>query len=227
MNYIVANWKSNKKFDEVWVWFDEFGKQYQPRPEHEIVVAPPFPFVFEASKKLKELDLDRVSLGVQDVSPFPFGAYTGAVSVGMVAEVVNYAIVGHSERREYFHETHQEIANKVEQLHEAGVMPILCVDAPYAREQIAALRKEDLDKLIVAYEPLEAIGSGTPQEPEEVKRVVDEIAEYLPESTPILYGGSVKPDNAHIYLGIEGVNGLLIGGASLDPGKFATLAKQA
>ena len=227
MKYIVANWKSNKKFEDVWLWFDGFKQFFYPVEGEEIVLAPSFPYLYEAQKKKLELGLTQLKLAAQDISPFPFGAYTGAVSAEMLKGVVNYAIVGHSERRAYFHETNQEIANKVHQLHEQAITPILCVDADYAKEQIRSLEQTDVSNLIVAYEPLSAIGSGKPQEPEEVKKVVAEIAELLEKETPILYGGSVNPDNAHSYLKLESVSGLLVGGASLDPEKFAKLAGKA
>ncbi len=225
MNYIVANWKSNKTFDEVWSWFDDFAQEFRYEEGKTTIVAPSFPFLFEAKKKIDELGLE-ISLSSQDVSGFPFGAYTGAVSSGMLKEVVEYAIVGHSERREYFHETDQEIANKVRQLQEAGIKPILCVDEPYAQSQMAALDSNAGKDLIVAYEPLEAIGSGKPQEPELVKKVVDNILNVMGDVV-VLYGGSVKEANAKEYMDIKGVNGLLVGGASLDGKGFAELCRRA
>jgi len=223
MNYLVANWKSNKNIGEAVGWLDEFAKVYSHQDQDEVVIGASYVFLSEMKKRLNELSLPRVSLAAQDVSPFPAGAYTGAVQIEMIAKMVKYVIVGHSERREYFHETNQEIANKVALIQDKGLMPILCVDEPYAREQLAALEDGAVDQLVVAYEPLEAIGSGTPQKTEEVSKVVAEIKQMA--DVPILYGGSVKPANVSEIVGLEDVSGALVGGASLEAGTFAELVK--
>ena len=142
MKYIVGNWKSHKSVDEARSWFEEFGGLYKRLPEVKVVVAVPSVYVFAAKKWVGEFDLEGVGLAVQDISPFPFGAYTGAVAAEMIKGAVEYAIVGHSERREYFNESNQDVANKVRQLREAGVRPIVCVDMPYAKAQMAAIDDE-------------------------------------------------------------------------------------
>lgn len=224
MKYAIANWKSNKTLEEVHQWFDQFAGVYQQQPELEVVIGVPFPYLFQAHQKVTEVSLSSVSLASQDISAFPFGAYTGAVSISMIKDVIKYAIVGHSERRQYFHETHQEIANKVSQLLENQVTPILCIDEPYAKEQLAALDPNSFSKLIIAYEPLEAIGSGTPQKPEEIAPIVASINQLAPEAS-ILYGGSVKPENVAEIINVEHVAGTLVGGASLKPDVFAELVR--
>lgn len=216
MKYIVANWKSHKTDKEVTEWFEEWKEAGVVSMRAEVVVAPAIVQIDLANQHKPE----GVKLAVQDVSPFPFGAYTGAVAAEMIKGKVEYAIVGHSERRRYFHETDQEVANKVERLRETGITPIVCVDEPYAESQMAAL--ENREGLVLAYEPLEAIGTGRPQEQEEVDKVVGMIRRIEP-SLPILYGGSVNGDNAAVYLGVRGVDGLLVGGASLKVKELAQI----
>lgn len=226
MRYLVGNWKSNKTFEETYKWFDEFAGLYTPVPDLTVVVAVPFTFIQEAKKKVTELALKQVHVAAQDVSPFPFGSYTGAISAQMLAGYVDYCIVGHSERRNHFAESHLEIANKVNQLHQAGITPVLCVDEPYAQKQLAVLEDGDREKLIIAYEPLEAIGTGEPDDPEHTEAVANKIKEILNnDSIPIIYGGSTNENNAHTYLGVEGISGLLPGGSSLKPDVFSQMAQ--
>lgn len=214
---IVANWKSHKKLNEVKEWFEKFSELVKMKAENQVVVAVSDVFVFEAKKLIEEFGVDQfVSLAVQDISPFPFGAYTGAVSAQMVKRVVEWAIVGHSERRRYFHETSQDVMNKVDQLVEVGIKPIVCVDKDYAKQQLSLI-DEKITELVVAYEPLEAIGSGTPEKPEEAEKVLEQI-KAMREGVLVLYGGSINESNAGEYL--ESFDGLLVGGASLDPKKF-------
>lgn len=224
MRYLIGNWKSNKTFEETYQWFDQFSKIYDPVIDLTTVLAVPFPFLQEASKKKHELNLQHFALAAQDISPYPFGAYTGAVSANMLKHQIEYCIVGHSERRQYFAESHLEIANKVELLLTSEITPILCLDQPYAQKQLAAFDQKDLEKLIIAYEPLEAIGTGEPADPKQVAEVVKRIRELIQtDQTPIIYGGSTNADNARTYLEIEGVAGLLPGSSSLNPDVFSRM----
>lgn len=225
MKYLVANWKSNKRIDEALEWLKKFKIEYQPNPEIEVIVAVPYPFVEQAARLKSEIGLETVKLAVQDISQFPYGAYTGAVAVEMVEEWIDWTIIGHSERRQYFHETDQEIANKAARVREVGLGTVLCVDEPYARSQRAAM--DDLsEQLVVAYEPIKAIGTGDPEDPKAVEETVKKIKEIF-EEVPVLYGGSTTPENAREYLQIPGVNGLLVGGASLHVEMFAEMCKAA
>lgn len=223
MKYIIGNWKSNKSLSEALAWFDDFKKVYFYDESVKVVVAVPFVFLTEVHKKVAELNLP-IELAVQDISPFPYGAYTGAVTAEMVKDYATWVIVGHSERRKYFHETNQEIANKVARLAENNLGVVLCVDKPYASEQRAALTGELPKKLIVAYEPISAIGTGNPEDPSVVKNNLAEIKEIFDGST-VIYGGSTNPENEKEYFEISLADGLLPGGASLDAEKFARMCQ--
>jgi triosephosphate isomerase len=138
--------------------------------------------------------------------------------------MANYAIIGHAERRRYFHETDQEIANKANEAQAAGIKPILCVDLPYARSQMSALNEVDMGNMLIGYTPVEAIGVDIPQSLEKTRQEVAQIQEIFPEK-PILYGGSINAQNAGNYLQLAGVSGLMAGSASLAPNEFAQICQ--
>lgn len=213
--FLVANWKSHKTLEEANGFLDEMEKLMVPEGVR-VIICPPYPYILPMSEVVEKRKLP-IRLGVQDVSPFPFGAYTGAVAAEMVKEMVRYAIVGHSERRKYFGESHQDVANKVDLALSAGLRAIVCVDEPYMEEQLAALGNRRLDKVLFAYEPLAAIGSGEPDTPEHANEVVLRIWELAQEKVPVLYGGSVTAENVKSFCEMEAVSGALVGGASLDP----------
>ena len=221
--YVIANWKSYKKLFEAEAWLAAFEKSYQPHPEVKAVLAPPAVYLSSLHRLIKERRIS-LSLAIQDVSPFPLGAYTGEVAAEMVADMVDMAIVGHSERRRYFHESHQEIANKAGEALAAGISPLLCVDKPYVREQLNVFEEEEINAMIIGYGPVEAIGINVAQPLEQAADGIREIRRLAPES-PILYGGSVNADNAGSYLNLGDVSGLMVGSASLDPEEFAEICR--
>ena len=224
--YVLANWKAHKTLPEAAAWFETFSGLYRPKPGLEVIVAPPTPYLIPLAQQLRQYDIDHLALAVQDLSPFPFGAYTGAVAAAMVSDVAGYAILGHVERRRYFHETNQDVANKAAEATTAGIRPIVCIDRPHARSQMAALQEESLAGLMIGYRPVEAIGIDIPQSPAEAGKVVRQLCEIAP-GKPILYGGSLSSDNAATYLKIDGVAGLMVGTASLDAEEFARICRMA
>jgi triosephosphate isomerase len=220
--YIVANWKSNKTLSDAKRWIEVFRRSYRPNPQLKVILAPPFVFLAPLWQMLQEHGDASPALAVQDLSPFPLGSYTGAVAAEMVRDMVEYAILGHSERRHYFHETNQEVANKVSEARAAEIIPIVCVDQPYAASQIRALHETDLQDVIIGYGPAEAIGLGIPQSPEKTRGVIKEIQTIIP-GRPILFGGSINAKNSREYSDLDGVSGLMLGWASLDPEEFAEI----
>ncbi|MCA9370014.1 triosephosphate isomerase [Candidatus Woesebacteria bacterium] len=214
--YIVANWKSNKNLSEAEQWLQE-ATLINASKETEVIIAPPFPLlgVLHTSTLFTE---KKLQLAVQTISPYPAGSYTGAVSTrNLVGLDVSYALVGHSERRVHFKESDSDVARQVEQLIEVGIAPIVCVDEPSIISQASALRESDLSKVIVAFEPLSAIGTGSRADVGLVGRVRDKIHAVF-GSVPVLYGGSVDGHNAGEYLLV--CEGVLVGGASLDARSF-------
>ena len=221
MKYLIANFKSHKSREEMEKWLTDFEQQVFHSPV-KIILCPPMPSLMFISNRLLDRSKHPVTfLGVQDISSFPAGAYTGAVSAWNLAGfMVNYALVGHSERRRYFHETHQEVANKVAQCLENSITPIVCVDADYIQAQANAINPEYLAKCVVAYEPLAAIGSGFNQPIEEVEVAVAKIKQAFGQ-IPVIYGGSVNANNAADYLKVT--DGVLVGTDALDPVAFTNI----
>lgn len=218
--YLVANWKSHKTLSQAEKWLETFCAKHKPDPQVTVVIAPPAVYLVPLHQMLQEQNGANLSLAVQDLSPFPLGSYTGAIAADMLHNIAAYAIIGHSERRRYFHETPQEIANKAAEAILGGIKPILCVDRDYARSQIAALEEAYLGNLIIGYGPVEAVGLDIPQPPEKIRAAVEEIKIIVPDA-PILYGGSINSDNAADIMETEGVSGLMVGTACLDADEFA------
>jgi triosephosphate isomerase (TIM) len=215
----VANWKSNKTQAEVEIWLDSF-KPYIGL-EQEVVIAPPHPFLSLVAEQVK--DKTDIFVAVQNLSAYPAGSYTGEVCIRNLEDLgVKYAILGHSERRRYFKESHQDVANKVSQALASDMVPIVCVDHDYLENQAQLIDSDSLGKCVVAYEPLAAIGTGDIAPVDEVAKVVKEIKSVFGK-VPVLYGGSVNPENIAPYL--EVTDGVLVGGASLDAGTFAALVQ--
>ncbi len=221
---VIGNWKCNKSIDEARSWFDAFAGAYQPVPGVEVVVAPPLILLAQLRAYLEQLGIAQVSLAAQDVSPFPPGSYTGATTADMLKGISEYAIVGHSERRRYFHETAQEVTNKVSEAADAGIKPIVCVDRDYAMSQLTALGDIDCDELVIAYCPVDALSYREPEAPEKVAEVATYISQVYP-ARPIVYGGAVSPKNAADYLAVERLSGLFVGAASLDPVSFLEIVQ--
>jgi len=220
---IVANWKSHKNLEEAkkWLALYQGSPAVQKLLTTEVVIAPPFQYLQLVSESIRALLQTRVA--VQDISPFPPGAYTGEVAASTLNGLdVWYAILGHSERRKYFQETSQQVANKVDQAVQSGINPIVCVDKDYIRTQAAAIAPEHLDKCIVAYEPLEAIGSGHDEPTDKVAEVVAEIHKVFGK-VPVLYGGSVNDENIVEYLDVT--DGVIIGTHSLDIADFLNIIR--
>jgi triosephosphate isomerase len=221
--FVVGNWKSNKTVKEAEEWIKEFtgtwNMEYGTQENLEIILCPPFTLLYYLKLQVTSYKL-QVKLGAQDISPFPDGAYTGEISARMLKDLgVEYVIIGHSERRKYFKEDMQMLENKVREAFDAGLSPIFCV-----QEKTTPVPE---GVKIVAYEPVFAIGTGTPDTPENANEIAKIIKERLGGNTVVLYGGSVIPENVKRFYQQENINGILVGGASLDPEKFLKIIEHA
>ncbi len=222
--FVIGNWKCYKSLADGQAWFDEFATLYKRTVDLSVVLAPSFVCLEGLADFLRGRQLDDVFLAAQDVSPFPKGAYTGAVAADMVRDLVDYVIIGHSERRRYFHETASDIVNKVNEATDAGLVPIVCIDKPEDLLKLTALQENDIEELIVAYGPVDALNFRIPQSPKEVAGAAAEIRRILP-GRPIVYGGAIEMENAGKYADIDGISGLFVGESSLEAATFAAICK--
>lgn len=220
--YLVANWKSHKTLDEA----KEFVTGYNQSSPHSVILCPPFPYIVPLANIILE-NKSPLKLGSQDVSNYPFGAYTGAIAADMLRGLAKYCIVGHSERRKYFGETNDIVANKVRLALDADLTPILCVDEPYLESQLAFFTTDELRKMVIAYEPLAAIGSGKPDTPEQANEVAHRIIELSGVDIAVLYGGSVTTETVNDYIKEPKISGVLVGGASLNLDTWTSLVAAA
>ena len=244
---IAGNWKMNKTPAETVTLIQQL-KAIQPKSNVEIVVCPMTVSLFAAAAQVKGTELH---LGAQNVHFEDKGAFTGEANCASLKELgVEYVILGHSERRQYFGETDETVNKKVLKVLENGLKPIICVGESLEQKQTgitnevvclqtkAALHgvsTADITDCVIAYEPIWAIGTGvaaTAQEAQETCAVIRDCLRELygartARAVSILYGGSMKPSNAQELLAQPDIDGGLIGGAALDPESFATLVKQA
>jgi triosephosphate isomerase len=243
---IAANWKMYKTPDQTCAFFREFLPMVAGHDRDEVAVCPPFidlPAATEAAKG------SNVAIGGQDLYWEKEGAFTGEISPTMLLALgCTHVIIGHSERRQYFGETDDTVNLKLKGALAAGLTPIVCVgevleereagltDDVLRRQCVRAFHKlsgRKAAKLVIAYEPVWAIGTGktaTPQMATEAHALIRNevgkaLGDELAKNVRILYGGSVKPENAKALMSEEEIDGALVGGASLDPKSFAAIVK--
>jgi triosephosphate isomerase (TIM) len=243
---MAANWKMYKTPEETRSYLNEFLPMVAGHDRDEIVVCPPYTDVATALEAARG---SNVAIGVQNVHWKADGAYTGEISAPMLLCLgVTHVIIGHSERRQYFGETDDTVNLRLKTALESGLTPICCVgevlqereagmtDDVLRRQCVRAfhaISAKKAAKLIVAYEPVWAIGTGKTATPElaaeahaVIRREATEIfGEDFAGKLRILYGGSVKPDNVTSLMAQEEIDGALVGGASLDPKSFAAIVK--
>jgi triosephosphate isomerase len=243
---LAANWKMHKTIDET----ERFLAEFLPRaPESgpEVVVCPPFPSLKTAVEHCFQ---SRVRVAAQNMHEEAEGAFTGEVSAPMLLDLgVQGVILGHSERRQYFGESDEALARKVPAALGAGLEPILCIGENEAQRDsdetqgiltrqveadLADVPAEELGEVVIAYEPIWAIGTGrtaTPEQAQEaialIRGLIEARSSEAAAAIRILYGGSVKPDNAAELISLPDVDGALVGGASLDPADFAAIVEAA
>ena len=243
---IAGNWKMNETIDQSLDLVTKLKSEVAEVNDVDIVVCPPFTSLFAMGKAIRGAN---IFLGAQDIYWEEKGAYTGEVSPGMLIDVgCQYVIIGHSERRHLFGEANQSVNKKVKAALRFDLTPIMCVGERLeekergvtegvVREHITrgleGLSREEVLKMVIAYEPVWAIGTGktaTPDQAQEVhsfiRRLLSELYDEVTASKiRIQYGGSVKPDNISLLMKEEDIDGALVGGASLDAKSFAQIVK--
>jgi triosephosphate isomerase len=241
---IAGNWKMHKSAHEASAFVRELAPLVAESRHREIVLFPPFvalPAVISAVRGT------NIEVGAQNAFWMKEGAYTGEVSAPMLTAIgCRWVIVGHSERRQYFGETDETVLKKTIAVVEAGLTPIVCVGEKWEdreanqteavlteqfKQGIASLKPEQFARIVIAYEPVWAIGTGRTATPEIAaaahgilrSRIASRFGRALADECRILYGGSVKPDKVSALLTQDDVDGALVGGASLDTKLFSTI----
>jgi triosephosphate isomerase len=245
LKIVAGNWKMHTHLTDGKALALALVQNTQPVEGVLVVLAPPFTHLQAVTEVVA--DAPHIKTAAQDCHQMASGAYTGEVSAGMVSALgAEYVILGHSERREYFGESHQLLAEKLHAALHAGLTPIFCCGEPLEireegvhvahvgrqlEESLFQLRPEQMAQIVIAYEPIWAIGTGmtaSPEQAQEMHRAIRDIIASkfgvsLADTVPILYGGSVKPGNAHELFSKPDVDGGLVGGASLDAAGFAQI----
>lgn len=242
---IAGNWKMNKTVSEAVELISDIKSLIADVIDVEIVVAPPFLAIYRVAQEAKGFN---IHVSAQDLFWEEEGAYTGAVSPKMLSDVgCEYVIIGHSERRQYFGETDETVNKKIQSSLQHGLIPIFCVGETLqhreagetfsiieaqVRRGLSGLSPSDMEDVIIAYEPVWAIGTGrtaTGEQAEEIhsfiRKLLKEIYKDTADSIRILYGGSVKPDNIDGLMAKPNIDGALVGGASLKADDFARIVK--
>jgi triosephosphate isomerase (TIM) len=244
---LAANWKMHKTTDETERFLAEFLPRVPDSAGPEVVICPPFTSLKTAVEHCFQ---SRVRVAAQNMHEADEGAFTGEISAPMLLDLgVEGVILGHSERRQHFGETDEALARKVPAALGAGLEPILCVGENEAQRDagetedvltrqvqadLAEVPEARLSEVVIAYEPIWAIGTGrtaTPEQAQEaialIRGLIDARSDTAAAAIRILYGGSVKPDNAAELISQPDVDGALVGGSSLDPADFAAIVEAA
>ena len=244
----AANWKMNLTYQEGQELLDKIlAEPIETKDNHEVIFGVPFPYLIMAKEKVN--NLKNYHIAAQNCYNKKSGAYTGEVSVDMLKSInIEHCIIGHSERREYFSESNQMLAEKLDLLLAAGITPIFCCGEPLdireagtqnefvekqLQESLFHLSADDLKKIVIAYEPIWAIGTGktaTTEQAQEIHAYLRSVlagkyGEEVANEIPILYGGSVKANNAKELFSCPDVDGGLVGGASLVALDFVEIIK--
>ena len=241
---VIGNWKLNGSLESGYALLAELKESLRRPAAAEFVVCPPFVYLFQFREFLAG---SSIGIGAQNVCDRSDGAFTGEISAPMLSDAgCRYVIVGHIERRTLYHEDNALVGMKFRQVQSAGLVPVLCVgetleqrNRKIEHEVVTAQLQACCDgyrggELVVAYEPGWAIGTGrvaTPRQVEEMHRFIYEKAAALFTADSslirVVYGGSIKADNVRFLFGVDGVDGGLVGGASLDAAEFALICSAA
>jgi len=220
---IVANWKANIAPERAAQWLDAFAAVYRPRLDIEVILAVPALALPTVAAKAEILP--GVAVAAQSVSAYPQGSYTGSTPAAWLRGLATYTLIGHRERRRYFHETVQDVARQAYESLAEDLQPIICIDRELLVPQAAAMAAEELGHLLWAY---------TPETPAtlEMSRNTADISAFLPkiaqktDHRPVLYGGGVSADNARELWQVSGLQGIMLGKGCLDAAAFANMINQ-
>lgn len=217
---VLVNWKANLTTSTVNKWLDTFINAYRPQEQVEIILAVPVLWLQGIAEKVRPIA--GVALASQYVSPYPLGSYTGSVPAAWLKDLVKYVLVGHRERRHYFHETIQDVARQANEALAEELQPIVCINRDQLSAQSASFSTEELDKLIWAYTPKDGIQLEPARDLQAIDEAVMAIGKRI-GNRPILYGGGVTAGNGKAIADLPGVAGIMLGRGGLDAKAFVGL----
>lgn len=224
---LIANWKMNGNSEELKNLSSEYTQSFKEQDKIEVVLCPSYPYLSLVNSIISN---SPIKLGAQNIAKFTKGSYTGEVSGGMLKDMgCKYIIIGHSERRKYFDETDEDIAEKIQLAAQNNLIPILCVGEEFSKRQdgsYLSIIKEQIrisqiyleHKAIIAYEPVWSIGTGLVPNAYEISEVINMIKQLV--NLPVVYGGSINSENSSTILTINILDGFLVGNASLKANEF-------
>lgn len=244
---IIANWKMNLNMHEASLYLHKLSEVVKVRRNVEVVLAPT---LFTLQSLSLQVNRRQFKLAAQNFYWRDHGAYTGEVSATQLRGIIDYGLVGHSERRNVFHESDKDIRAKVQAALRNAIRPVLCIGETASERTngetedvlndqliggLANVTSEEIEQIVIAYEPIWAIGTGVNAKPDDVTKAIKKIRAQIKhlygktagENVQVLYGGSVTESSAADYLALPEVDGLLVGGASLDAHAFNEIIKKA
>lgn len=213
---IFGNWKSNITKNEAKIWLEKYSN-INLDPSLKVVIFPPYTLLDFVSSYVKDNNI-AINVGAQDISAFNKGAFTGEVSGDLIREFADYVLIGHIERRKLIGEDKELINEKIKRARECGLKVIFCASN---LEEVAGI---DISDLIIAFEPISAVGTSNPADVEMVKHFLNELSD---KSVKIIYGGSINSENVKKYTELENMSGVLVGSGSLNPQAFMDIIKNA
>ncbi len=236
---IVANWKMNTSLADAIILASSIRKALEDMQHVEVVLCPEFVWLYPVKEELSKFPLNNLKIGAQNISQFDNGSYTGEISAQMIKNLVQFVILGHSERVDNFDEDETSTNKKIKLALDYGIHPIVCVGERKKSETsssyvisklkriLKSVSREEYQNIIIAYEPTWAIGTDEEADSDYVDEIAKNIKKSLSEDLRVLYGGSVDDNNVSKYLIHRNIDGLLVGRASLKSSEFIEICSQA
>jgi len=233
---VIANWKMNTNLSDAIVLATAVRDGVENISGLEVVICPPTIWLTEVSQIIRK-EIGHLGLGAQNIHYLSDGSYTGETSAEMVRDVAKYVIVGHSERRKNFGETDGIVSRKTAAALDAGLIPIVCVGeneksdksvsavVSELKDSLSGINKSELNQIVVVYEPIWAVGTDQPAEPDYIARIITQLREVLSNQTPVLYGGDVNANNIFSFVQRPEIDGVLIGRDGLNAPNFVKICR--
>jgi len=233
---VIANWKMNTNISDAVILATAVRDGVEKISNIEVVICPPVIWLTEFSQIIHK-NIGHISLGAQNISHISGGSYTGEISASMVRDIAKYVIVGHSERRKHYLESNEIISRKTSIALDSGLTPVVCVGeekkdegslsklVTELQESLSGISKKERENIVIAYEPVWAVGADQPAEASHVVKVITALREVLSPLTAVIYGGDVNTSNVYNFVSRPEIDGVLVGRASLSSSDFVQICR--